>query len=157
MPGPYLFDTDAISELLRSRPLPKYLAWVGQVGREEQFTSTVTVGELYKGAYRSTAKNRHLKNIEERVLPAVTSITYDLGAARVYGKVRADLERRGNVIPDSDLQIAAIALHNDLELVTGNTRHFERVPGLRINYILADARREREEENRRAKNQESEP
>jgi len=52
----YLFDTDAISEVLRRQPLEPYLDWLGTVPREEQFASAVTVGELYKGAYRSQAR-----------------------------------------------------------------------------------------------------
>lgn len=110
------------------------------IPRDEQFTSAVTVGELFKGAFRSTAKERHLKNIENRVLPAVTTPPYDLSAARVFGKIRADLEQQGNILPDADLQIAAIALYHDLELVTGNIRHFERIPDLQLNRILADPR-----------------
>lgn len=136
----YLFDTDAISELLRPRPLQPYVDWLNTIPRDEQFTSAVTVGELFKGAFRSTAKERHLKNIENQVLPAVTTLPYDLSAARIFGKIRADLEQQGNILPDADLQIAAIALYHDLELVTGNIRHFERIPDLRLNRILADSR-----------------
>ena len=68
----FLFDTDAISELLRPRPAMAYINWLMKVSREEQFTSAVVIGELYKGAYRSQARERHLTNIEQRVLPAVT-------------------------------------------------------------------------------------
>jgi tRNA(fMet)-specific endonuclease VapC len=136
----YLFDTDAISELLRPRPLQAYLDWLGTIPREGQFTSAVTVGELFKGAYRSAAKERHLKNIEERVLPAVTTLPYDVSVARVFGRMRADLERSENILADADLQIAATALYHDLELVTGNPRHFERIPNLRLNRLLAEAR-----------------
>lgn len=133
----YLFDTDAISELLRPRPLKPYLDWLKTIPREDQFTSAVTVGELFKGAYRSAARERHLKNIEDRVLPAVTALPFDVSVARVFGKVRARLEQTGNILPDTDLQIAATALYHDLQLVTGNVRHFERIPDLRINRILA--------------------
>ena len=136
----YLFDTDAISELLHPRPLQPYLDWLKAIPREAQFTSAVTVGELFKGAYRSAAKERHLKNIEERVLPAVTTLPYDLSVARVFGKIRADLERSRNILPDADLQIAATALYHDLELVTGNLRHFERIPDLRLNNIIDESR-----------------
>ena len=136
----YLFDTDAISELLHPRPLQPYLDWLKAIPREAQFTSAVTVGELFKGAYRSAAKERHLKNIEERVLPAVTTLPYDLSIARVFGKIRADLERSRNILPDADLQIAATALYHDLELVTGNLRHFERIPDLRLDDIIAESR-----------------
>jgi predicted nucleic acid-binding protein len=49
----FLFDTDAISEVLKRRPLPAYVAWLRTVPRVEQFTSAVVIGELFKGAYRS--------------------------------------------------------------------------------------------------------
>ena len=64
----YLFDSDAISEILRPCPLPGYVDWLNTVPREEQFTSAVVIGELYKGAYRSQAQQRHLTNIENRIL-----------------------------------------------------------------------------------------
>jgi predicted nucleic acid-binding protein len=67
----YLFDTDAISELLRPCPLQIFVEWLITVPREEQFTSAVVVGELYNGAYRSQARQRHLNNIEQRILPAI--------------------------------------------------------------------------------------
>ncbi len=138
---PFLFDTDAISELLRPRPLASYLVWIRTVSREDQFVSAVTVGELFKGAYRSVAKEKHLRNIEERILPAVTVLPYDIATARVFGEIRAHLEDQGRILPDADLQIAATAIHHGLELVTGNVRHFERIPKLQLNSILADARR----------------
>jgi predicted nucleic acid-binding protein len=81
----FLFDTDAISEVLRRRPLPGYVRWLSGVPRSEQFTSAVVVGELFKGAYGSADAPRHLRNIETRVLPAVTVLPYDVEVARVYG------------------------------------------------------------------------
>ena len=139
-PRAYLFDTDAISELLKPRPAAGYVRWLAAIPREEQFTSAVVVGELYKGAFRSSAVARHLENIEKRVLPAVTVLSYDVAAARAYGQVRAQLESTGRPLADADLQIASTALVHDLELVTGNVKHFNRVPGLRIAPALADAR-----------------
>ncbi|MDT8369700.1 MAG: type II toxin-antitoxin system VapC family toxin [Longimicrobiales bacterium] len=136
----YLFDTDAISEVLRPRPLQAYVEWLRGIPRDAQFTSAVTAGELFKGAYRSAARERHLKNIEERVLPAVTILPYDLAVARVFGQIRAELERTGNILPDADLQIAATARYHNLELVTGNLRHFRRIPDLRLSEVLAHAR-----------------
>ena len=138
---PLLFDTDAISELLRPRPNPAYLEWVRRIPREDQFTSAICVGELFKGAYRSSARDRHLKNIEHRVLPSVTVIPFDVATARVFGEIRARLEGQGIPLPDADIQIAATAVHHGLELVTGNIRHFQRIPGLQLNLTLAQARK----------------
>jgi len=136
----FLFDTDAISELLRPRPLSAYLAWLRTVSREEQFTSAVVIGELFKGAYRSQARQKHLNNIEQRILPAVTALPYDVATAKVFGQIRAKLEASGNILPDADLQIAATAIYHDLELVSGNLDHFSRIAKLKINPILADSR-----------------
>jgi predicted nucleic acid-binding protein len=139
----FLFDTDAISELLRPHPLRAYVDWLKTIPRDAQFASAVTVGELFKGAFRSAASERHLPNIEDRVLPAVTVLPFDTSVARVFGLIRADLERNGNILPDAELQIAATALYHDLELVTGNIRHFERIPNLRLNRVLSTARSSR--------------
>jgi predicted nucleic acid-binding protein len=139
----YLFDTDAVSEVLKPKPLVAYVRWLEAIPRAEQFTSAVVVGELFKGAFRSPTAARHIQNIESRVLPAVTVIPYDIDIARVYGAIQAHLEDEGRVLADADLQIAATAIHHDLELVTGNLRHFHRVQGLRICTALAEARTRR--------------
>ena len=136
----FLFDTDAVSELLRRKPAQRYVAWVRAVAREDQFISAITVGELYHGAYRSVARERHLGNIDERVLPAVTVLPYDQAVARVFGRMRAELEVAGTRIDDADLQIAATAIYHGLELVTGNIRHFARVADLKVNRILEQSR-----------------
>jgi predicted nucleic acid-binding protein len=136
----FLFDTDAISEVLKKRPAPPYLRWVAQLPRSEQFTSAVVIGEMFRGAFGSAEPLRHLENIESRVLTAVTVLPYDLAVARVYGRLQASLSRAGRSIADGDLQIAATALHHGLEIVTGNLRHFERIPGIRVHRALAEAR-----------------
>ncbi len=136
----FLFDTDAISELLRPRPARAYVKWIMKVAREEQFTSAVVIGELYKGAYRSQDWERHLTNIEQRVLPAVTVLPYDISIAKVFGKIRAHLEEIGTILPDADIQIAATAIGYDLELITGNLRHFSRIPDLKLNNVLVNSR-----------------
>ena len=136
----YLFDTDAISELLRRRPARRYLEWLSTVPRSEQWTSAVVIGELYKGAFRSHDRDRHLRNIDRRVLPALTVLPYDTGVAREFGAIRARLEERGELLPDAGLQIAATAVRHGLTLVTGNLRHFARVAGLDLSDAFAAAR-----------------
>lgn len=52
----FLFDTDAISEVLKRHPLPAYLAWLRTIARGEQFTSAVVASELFKGAHRPSSR-----------------------------------------------------------------------------------------------------
>jgi predicted nucleic acid-binding protein len=137
----FLFDTDAVSELLRPKPAAAYVRWLRTVPREDQFVSAITIGELYQGAYGSATKDRHLENIESKVIPAVTILPFDAATAKVFGRIRAELYAVGKPLDDADLQIAATALHHGLELVTGNLKHFRRVPELLLGTALQDARK----------------
>jgi predicted nucleic acid-binding protein len=74
------------------------------------------------------------------VLPPITILPYDVDTARVFGSIRSELEGRGVPLADADLQIAATAINHELALVTGNLRHFERFPELRIERAFAELR-----------------
>ncbi len=126
----YLFDTDTLSNLLSDRPSPRLLRRLAQVPEDQQFTSAVTVGELYYGIYKSARAGFYKEKLERVVWPRVRIVTFDRRAAEAYGRLRAELERLGQPLPDADLMIAAIGLTRSLVLVTGNVRHFARVKGL---------------------------
>lgn len=128
----YLFDTNAISEVFRRRPNPELVRWLNELPREEQHTSTVVIAELYEAAYRSAARERWLKRIEEGVLAAMTVLGFDLDCAHEFGRLQAQLEDDGTPIGDVDTLIAATALRHRLTVVTADDRHFQRVPGLRV-------------------------
>jgi tRNA(fMet)-specific endonuclease VapC len=87
--------------------------------------------ELYYGAYRSTQTERNLA-ILERFFSQFAVLPLDPAAARVAGRIRAELLASGTPIGPNDFQIAAIALTHNLTLVTHNTREFGRVSGLVI-------------------------
>jgi len=135
-----VFDTDAISEVLRPKPAELYLVWLRTVPIDEQLTTAITVGELYWGARRSAARERHLRKIDEALLPSLRVLPFDAKAAKQFGWLKALLENQGTPLADADLQIASITLAEGHELVTGNLRHFSRIPGLRINTALAASR-----------------
>jgi len=91
--------------------------------------STITVSELVYGAYKSEHTEKNLKAIEGFLMP-FDIVEYDFKASVEYGKIRARLERKGQVIGNMDMQIAGHALALDVMLVTNNTKEFERVDGL---------------------------
>ena len=72
------------------------------------------------------------------MLPFLGIMDFDAASAEVYGRLRSELERQGLPLADADLMIASIALHHDLTLISGNTRHFARVPGLKLENWLED-------------------
>jgi predicted nucleic acid-binding protein len=128
----YLFDTDTISHLLIKNPPSGLIKKVAAVPSDQQFTSAITVGEMIYGAYRSTRPDFFLEKLDRLVWPNITILPFDEAAARAYGPLRARLERAGTPISEPDLRIASIALNRQLTLITGNIRHFSRIPGLSI-------------------------
>tara|TARA_Y100000294_G_scaffold173665_1_gene190260 strand:+ start:134 stop:547 length:414 start_codon:yes stop_codon:yes gene_type:complete len=128
----YLFDTDTLSQIMQRNPPRRLLARLDLTPREYQFTSAINVGELLFGAYRSPNRNAFLQQVESLIFPSFEVLPFELRAADVYARVRATLEREGRPLADADLRIAAVAIVNDLTLVTGNVRHFTRIPDLRI-------------------------
>jgi predicted nucleic acid-binding protein len=79
-----------------------------------------------------TASRTLIDRFETKLLPNLRVLSFDTQAAYKYGQVRDELERNGVPIGDADLRIAAIALARGFTMVTGNTNHFRRVPGLPV-------------------------
>ena len=127
----YLFDTDVLSNLMKRAPSHDLSRRVGSAPVGGQFTSSITLGELIYGARRRGSGNL-LDKIEELVAAKLPILPFDAEAARRYGELRADLERQGTPIGDADIRIAAIALVRELIVVTGNVRHFQRIPSLTV-------------------------
>ncbi len=125
----YLFDTDILSNLMKRTPPRELLDKVRSVPADQQFTSSITLGELTYGAKKKVSA-RLEKKIREHVTQNLPILPYDAEAATRYGDIRASMERRGRQTGDSDLKIASIALVRGLIVVTGNVRHFRLVPGL---------------------------
>ena len=129
----YLLDTDILSNLLKRTPSTALIAKLESVPVEHQFTSSITLGELFYGAHRLRERAGLLLERLDRTLPPnLPALPFDAAAARRYGEVRAELERNGTPLGDADLRIGAIALAHSLIVVTGNVRHFRRIPGLLV-------------------------
>lgn len=93
--------------------------------------SSITVSELMYGAYKSQQIERNLQALESFLMP-FEIVDYDYVASIEYGKIRASLEKKGQVIGNMDMQIAGHVLSLDMTLVTNNTKEFERVDGLSL-------------------------
>lgn len=129
----YLLDTDILSNLLKRVPSTTLIAKLASVPVEQQFTSSITLGELVYGAYRlRTRTGALLEQLDKALLPNLPVLPFDVAAARRYGEVRAELEHHGILLGDADLRIGAIALARGLAVITGNVQHFQRIPGLLV-------------------------
>ena len=126
----YLLDTNVCIHALaqsNARLATRFLA----IPTADKIIGAVVLAELFYGAYKSQRRAASLLAIET-FLAGYPDLDFDSTAAQIQGEIRAELERQGKPIGAYDLQIAAIAIANQLTLVTHNTREFSRVPNLLI-------------------------
>lgn len=132
----YCFDTDVLSATIRRDPSLPLIRRLAQVPPTDQFTTAITMGELLYGAARRDSKRLN-EQVRDLLRGALTILPFDETAAAVYGPLRASLESAGRPLAEPDLRIASIALSRDLTVVTGNIRHFARIPDLTVENWLS--------------------
>lgn len=126
----FLLDTDIIIYLL-NETYPELQKKLSSIPENEISISSITVAELYFGAYNSSRVDENIQLLQD-LLSELRILYLDEDSGRIFGKIKADLKKRGEIINDSDLFIASIAIRNGIRLVTNNVRHFSRVEGLKI-------------------------
>jgi tRNA(fMet)-specific endonuclease VapC len=126
----YLLDTDICIYLIKKRP-EKVLRKFLKLKPGDVCISSVTLSELWYGVEKSLQTDRNRAALEEFLVP-LDIAEYGAEAAEHYGRVRADLERKGKPIGGNDLLIAAHALALGVPVVTHNVREFSRVAGLKV-------------------------
>ncbi|CAN5478779.1 type II toxin-antitoxin system VapC family toxin [soil metagenome] len=126
----YLLDTNICIYLIRNRPAEvrkKFISYaVGDIG-----ISSITVAELWVGVEKNQQRDQAAFALEQ-FLQALNIADFDVQAAVLYGKIRAQLEKQGTPIGPFDILIAAHAIRLDATLITNNVRKFARVSGLKV-------------------------
>ncbi|MBW1853976.1 MAG: type II toxin-antitoxin system VapC family toxin, partial [Deltaproteobacteria bacterium] len=120
------------SNVLKKNPSPLLLEKLEGIAEDLQFTTSINVSEIYFGAYRSKNSKKILKAYEDKVFPNLNILPFDTESGKIYGRLKARLEKKGLSKSEPDLRIASIAIQHNMILVTGNTRHFMGIPGLNI-------------------------
>ena len=128
----YLFDTDSLSNILKKYPSALLIEKLMALPGELQFTTSINISEIYFGAYRSVNRKKILQAYEKKVFPNLNILPFDTGSGKIYGKLKAQLEKKGLPKSEPDLRIAAIAIQHNMVLVTGNIKHFIDIPGLNV-------------------------
>ena len=126
----WMLDTNICIDIIRERPrslLDRFNDHsVGDIGM-----SVVTLAELEYGVSASSRPAKNRQALEQFVSP-LEIVSFDRSATTAYGRLRATLEKKGQMIGSMDLLIAAHAVSLNVRLVTHNSREFGRVPGLHI-------------------------
>lgn len=129
----YIIDSDTLISLVRGQHGVQQK--MVHIGLSQCKVSEISLAELYVGAY----KRNDIKGMGQANYIAQTfEIVRISSHLEEYAKLRAGLERQGCKLDSMDLFIAASALAEDLTLVTHNTKHFSRVPGLKLEDWIQD-------------------
>jgi predicted nucleic acid-binding protein len=125
-----MLDTDILSEFLRGNL--KVIAKMEEYINEYGFISLsiITYYEILNGLLYKDAK-KQLSKFEEFV--ALNNvIPLNLRMAKAAATIQAELRKKGTEIGHTDTLIAGISITSDLQLITNNTDHFNRIKGLKI-------------------------
>lgn len=126
----YLIDTDWIISHLRGKD-EKVRTRLKELRPSGIGVSIISLAELYEGVYGSEGQERH-QNELEKLLSQFSILELDRDICKVFGRERAELRKKRQLIDNIDLLIASTALHYNLTVLTNNRKHFERVEGLEI-------------------------
>lgn len=125
-----MLDTNICINIIKQQPvavLKRFLEYqLGDIG-----ISSITLSELRYGVAKSTYQEKNAKALDEFIIP-LEVLSFDEEAARIYGDIRAALEKAGTPIGAMDMLIAAHAVSLGIPLVTNNTREFARIPTLTV-------------------------
>lgn len=125
-----MLDTNICIYIIKNKPIAvskKFKKY--KMG--ELCISSICASELYYGACKSQHQKKNISALQ-RFLSPLDIMQYDLDASIEYGKIRANLEKQGNIIGGLDLLIAAHAKSLKAILITNNTKEFDRVTGLKV-------------------------
>jgi tRNA(fMet)-specific endonuclease VapC len=126
----YLLDTNVCIKYLNGKS-EKIRKNIEIIGSDDIVLCSIVRAELIYGAMKSKNPQKNLE-IQQKFINRFISFAFDDDSAKIYGEIRSQLEQLGTPIGPNDLMIAAIAIQNDVVLVSHNTKEFGRIKKLKI-------------------------
>jgi predicted nucleic acid-binding protein len=135
----FLIDSTLLIRAERHRHSPDQLIAeiLDRWGDVQLAISVMSEGELLHGCWRADVPARRARREEfvEALLSAVPVVAITLPIIRVFAEIDAQLAAAGTRLPTSDLLIGSTALARGEDILTGNLRHFQRIPGLVVHQL----------------------
>jgi tRNA(fMet)-specific endonuclease VapC len=125
MSGRFILDTNIVIAIFSGETsIKEHL-----LKADEVFISSTVLGELFFGAFKSKLSKTNLKRISD-FADSISILICDKDTAYQYGIVKNKLLEKGKPIPENDIWIAAVAMQNNLILVTRDN-HFSEIDDLK--------------------------
>lgn len=126
----YMLDTNICIYIIKNKPV-RALEIFNALDVGDVCISSITLSELQYGVYKSQFPDRNKLALASFLTP-INVLPFSDQASIFYGQIRADLEKKGQIIGAYDLLIAAHALSANLILVSNNIKEFRRIPNLSL-------------------------
>lgn len=125
----YLLDTDTLIFFLKGHEnvTANFRACTGR----PKAISVISYGELLYGAHKSARPQENLAKVY-RLAELYPVIEISCAIMESFGGIKAELTDKGICVDDFDLLIGCSALVLNYTVVTNNTRHYEKITGLRL-------------------------
>jgi tRNA(fMet)-specific endonuclease VapC len=126
----YLLDTNICIYIINRRP-KSIINTIRNHKPNEIKISVISIAELEYGASKSLYREKNRSALTDFLL-SFEIIPFTIKDAEIYGIIRSELERNGEVIGPYDMQLASQALSRDYVFVTNNTQEFKRIKKLKL-------------------------
>jgi tRNA(fMet)-specific endonuclease VapC len=126
----YLLDTNIISYYIRGEYNIKQK--FSSLEFDDLYLSSISVSELLYGAYCHKTKSHEFSSTYFKFFNEIEILTFGFEEAIIFAKIKSKLKKIGKLVDDTDIQIASIALFNDMILVTNNVKDFQNIENLKI-------------------------
>ncbi len=124
-----VLDSDFLIAILRGREEDKEIT--EKLETETIVITSINVFEIYFGIFKSKQVEENTKLVSSLV-SVYDVIPFNTDAAKIAGRLYADLQKQGEDIGIRDVMIAAICLINNAVLITRNVQHYSRIKGLKV-------------------------
>src|SRR5690349_18993075 len=125
----YLIDSDVVADYLGAKP--QAIDLLSALAKEDLAISLMTVGEIYEGIYYGRDPHK-AEAVFYQFLRMAETLPLTHTIMQRFAQIRGELRRKGQIIGDFDILIAATALYHDLTLVTRNIKDYDRIPHLKL-------------------------
>jgi len=133
----YLLDTNILSELVKKNPNNNLMIRLESIPSASLYTASICVMELRYGVLRRGNPSDLWSKIEKSILSKVQILNFYYKDALKAAEVLSELHSIGQPVGIEDIMIGSIALSNGLVIVSANTKHFSRIPDLKLeNWLL---------------------
>lgn len=137
----FVLDTDTLSYIMRKElDVVEELYLTLETPKAEIATTQFNNAELWYGYYLAKLKGRKIPDLQG-ILSELRIFPFCERASDCYAMIKAKLVTSGKILDEIDMLIASIAIVNNATLVTNNTKHFQRIEGLKLENWKKKARK----------------